>query len=115
MSRNLLKKLYFNEIAKDPKIYLHMKNCNKIYANRIDPVLKHFKSILSEEDWKKLDDIDVANNEIGGMECYDNFVYGFKLASQLFIIGLTEKNKKHKIILKYKKEKYNGKHLKNSL
>lgn len=51
------------------------------------------KKTLSPEDFKKFEEFGNAHIRLCRIHEYENFVYGFKLATKLIMASLTHKNK----------------------
>ena len=90
MSKSPLKQLYFNKIPFESELYFKDKKCEKFYK-KIDETDDYFKKILSPEDFKKFEELNAAHMHLCRIHEYENFVYGFKLATKLLITSLTHK------------------------
>ena len=91
MKKSILKELYFGKIYPDEQIVC---NNNPEYIKARDKLAKVkeqlMKNLTSEEDRENLLNLDDLLYELIGIECFEGFAYGFKLAVKLMAESFKE-------------------------
>lgn len=84
MGKSFLQKLYGGEIFPFETVNCmtleHKELNHKIMEEKI-----HLKSILSDEEWRRYEDLENLQAEHTSAYGYENFAYGFRLGAALMI------------------------------
>ena len=91
MKKSILKELYLGKIYPDEQITCN-NNPEYIKArNKLAKVKEQLmENLTSEEDRENLSNLDDLLYELIGIECFEGFSYGFKLAIKLMTESLKE-------------------------
>lgn len=83
MDNRIFYKLYHGHIFPAERKPSHIDGHNEI-AEKILSETEYFKNKLSDDDYKRFIKLMDLNSSENGLEQYDMFCYGFRLAVQLF-------------------------------